>query len=200
MTIANYAELVTEIESYLDDTVTLSARIPTFIKLNEAQINRRLQDAKMEARLTFAASGAYTSLPADFGGIIGVTTGDGELTQVSSAEITAFNQSRAGTPNHYAIVGDTITFAPANNTASVTMLYCKRVPDLTSGAPTNWLLTVAPDVYLFGCLYQASVYTVDDERAASFNALFSNALEELIVDSERRKWGAAPVRPRIKRS
>lgn len=200
MTIATYSELVTEIEAYLDDTVTLSARIPTFIALNEAQINRRLQDAKMEGVSTATATGAYTALPSDFGEMLGVSTGNAELTQISSAEATTFNQARAGTPSHFAIIGDTITFVPANNTASITMLYRKRVPALTVASPTNWLLTLAPDVYLYGCLYQASVYTVDDERASAFNTLFNNALEELIVDSARRKWGAAPLRARIKRS
>lgn len=46
-----------------------------------------------------------------------------------------------------------------------------------SDAATNWLLESAPDVYLFGALLHAAIWSDDDERIAKYAPIYQRALE-----------------------
>ena len=65
MSIATYTELKAAIADWLlrDD---LTAVIPTFISLAEADISRNLRHWRMEERVTLSVSGQYTDLPDGF--------------------------------------------------------------------------------------------------------------------------------------
>ena len=199
MTIATYTELVTELEAYLKRS-DYTPRIPTFISLTEARLNRLLDDPEMEVRATATGFGQYTTLPSDFKRMIGVSTGNYfELQQVSSSQISSMNQSITGEPQKFAISDGSISFAPINSAAPITMLYVRRIPPLTAAAPTNWLLTQAPDLYLYGCLLQSHLYGWYDERIPLFKAAYDEAIAEMKIDGETRRWGSAPIRPRLGR-
>lgn len=200
MTIATFTDLITEVEAYLSRT-DYTARIPTFIQMTESRLNRLLDDPNMEVRATATGTGQYTTLPDDFKRMIGVSTGNNyDLEQVSESQITSLNQTLTGDPRKYAIVGGAITFAPINSAANVSMLYVRRIPALTTVTPTNWLLTLAPDLYLYGVLLQAHLFGWFDERLPIFKAAYDEAIAELRSDGETRRWGSAPLSPRIMRT
>ena len=200
MTIAVYSELVTELEQYLGRT-DYDPRIPTFIALTEAKLNRLLEDPNMEVRATATGTGQYTTLPTDFKRMLGVTTGNNyRLQQVSEAYISGLDQTKTGDPRLYALVAGGITFAPINTAAAITMLYVRRLVPLTAAAPSNWLLTLAPDLYLYGCLLQAHLFGWYDERIPMFKAAFDEAVAELRADGENRRWGSSPTAPRLGRT
>lgn len=200
MTIATYSEIVTELEAYLHRT-DMTARIPTFVALTEARLNRLLDDPEMEVRATATGTGQYTTLPADFKRMVGVSVGNyGPIEQVSGSTITGYDQTVTGVPRQYAIADGAITFAPIDAAANITMLYIRRIPALTAAAPTNWLLSLAPDLYLYGALMQASMFGWDDDRVPGFKALFDEAIAEMRVDSSNRRWGSAPLAPRLGRT
>lgn len=200
MTIATYSELVTELEAYLDRT-DYTARIPTFVKLTEARLNRLLDDPDMEVRATVTSTGQYTPLPLDFKRMVGVSTGnDYALEQVSGGAITSLDQTNVGIPRQYAIVDGSISFSPISTTSAITMLYIRSIPPLSAAEPTNWLLTRAPDLYLYGALIQASIYGWNDERVTGFKAMFDEAVGELRSDGSARRWGSAPLAPRLGRT
>lgn len=194
-----YPDLVTALEAYLKRT-DYTAQIPTFIMLTEARLNRLLDDPDMEVRVTATATGQYTALPDDFRRMIGVSTGNVPLEQVSGSSITSYPQSVSGIPRQYAIVDGSITFAPINSTTQITMLYIRGIPALTAGNPTNWLLDRAPDTYLYGCLLQAHLYGWFDERIPLFKAAYDEAVNELRIDGSNRRWGSAPLAPRLGRT
>lgn len=155
----------------------------------------------MEVRSTITGTGQYTALPADFKRMIGVSTGIGyKLQQVSGSVITGFDQTITGVPRKFAIADGAITFAPINAAAAISMLYVRRIPGLTVAEPTNWLMTLAPDLYLYGALIQASIFGWDDERVPGFKALFDEAVDELRQDGANRRWGSAPLAPRLGRT
>lgn len=200
MTITTYSQLVTELEAYLN-RADYTPRIPTFIALTEARLNRLLDDPEMEVRTTVPGTGQYTTLPADFKRMVAVRTGNEyELEQVSAAQMTSLNQTVTGTPRKYAIIDGAITFAPINSAAQIVMLYIRRIPPLTAAAPTNWLLTLAPDLYLYGCLLQAHLFGWADERLPLFKAAYDEAIGEMRTDAENRRWGSAPLAPRLMRT
>lgn len=199
MSIGTYAELVSAVDDWLDRN-DLATRAPSFIQLAEARLNRLLSDPDMEVVSTTTASGEYTTLPADFGEMVSVTTGDGELRAMASADYAGIDHSVTGTPRFYTIVDGSIALVPANGTAEIAMVYRRTIPALTVSNTTNWLLTRAPDAYLYGALLQASAFLAEDERIPVWKGAFDEAIGELQADAQRRKWGAGPIAPRIRRT
>jgi hypothetical protein len=193
-----YADLLADVADTLDRD-DVATRLPRWLKLVEARLNRLLQDPDMEVTFTTTATGTATALPADFGEMVSISTGNGYVTPMGPVEFAGIDTSITGTPRHYAIVNGTIRFAPANSTAAITMVYRRSLPPLNAVAATNWLLDRAPDVYFYGVLLQANAWDADNEAAAGWKSLWDEAIAELRQDSERRKWGAGPLVPRIGR-
>ena len=65
MSITTYAELQTAVGDFLNRS-DLTATIPTFIDLCEAQLQRDIRHWKMEQRATSTAAGQSVALPVDF--------------------------------------------------------------------------------------------------------------------------------------
>lgn len=198
MTLATYTELVAAVGNWLDRD-DLVARVPDFIRLSEARLNRLLDDPDMEVLSTITASGPSTSLPADFGAMVSITTGRLPLKPMSAADFASIDTTITGYPSFYTLYDGGIRFAPANATAVIAMVYRRTIPALTEAAPTNWLLSRAPDVYLYGALVQASAFVSDDDRVSLWKSAFDEAIDELRTDGSKRKWGAGPIAPRIRR-
>lgn len=197
MTIATFTELSTEIGEWLDRD-DLTPRIPTFIRLVESRLNRLLEDPEMEVSASLTSSGGSITLPDDYGEMVSIGTPYQRLTQATPADFASFNNVSAP-PRWYSITEGEIQFAP-NAAASITLIYRRRIPGLTSTNPTNWLLTLAPDAYLYGALMQASAFLVEDSRAANWKTLFEEAIAELRADAQKRRWGSGPIAPRTRRT
>ena len=52
----------------------------------------------------------------------------------------------------------------------------------------------------YGSLVQASAYLDDENKVGLWKGAFDEAIEELRRDAVRRKWGAGPIAPRIRRT
>jgi hypothetical protein len=194
-----YPDLVDTLEGYLNRT-DFDTRIPMFISLVEAKLNRLLDDPEMEVTSTAVTSGQYLALPEDFGQLRSINVGNYRLTGATEADFSGFSNV-AGIPRTYGIIDGQIAFAPVPATGSaVTIVYTKRIPALDEGNPTNWLLNIAPDIYVYGTLMQAHIYGWNDERVPGFKALYEEAIQELIADAQKRRWGAAPISPRLGRT
>lgn len=199
MSIATYSDLVGAVGDWLDRD-DLAARAPDFIALAEARLNRLLDDPDMELTATTVASGASTTLPDDFGSMVSISTGSGRhLSAMSAVDFSGIDQTISGTPRFYCLVDGSITFAPADAAATITMVYRRTIPALTATNTTNWLLTRAPDVYLYASLVQASAFIAEDDRLPVWKGALDEAIEELMRDGQKRRFGSAPVAPRIRR-
>jgi len=194
-----YADLLADVADRLDRD-DLATRLPRWIKDVEARLNRLLQDPEMDVVSESVASGEYTALPADFGEMVSISTGDGRLQPIGAVEFATFDTSITGTPRYYTVQNGSIGFYPGNATASIRMVYRRTIPALTEAAPTNWLLERAPDVYKLGVLYHAAQWDHDRETASDYKALWDEAISELRTDGARRKYGAGTLAPRIRRA
>lgn len=190
--------LIDAVMDWLDDP-NLESRVPTFIQFAEARLNRLLDDPDMEVISQATAISDYTALPDDFGEMISITTGDGALQAMGPVEFSGIDHSISGTPRFYSIVNRSISFAPSNTTAPITMVYRRRIPALTEDNTTNWLLDRAPDAYLYGCLVQAAGFNVEVETISGWKSALDEAIAELRMDGNRRKYGSGPLAPRIRR-
>ena len=192
-TIATYSDLQSAVTEYLarDQDATLIARIPTFIQLFEAKMNRSLYVRQMEVRSTTTADTASTepefiSLPVDFQSMrrirLSSVSGKPHLDFKSDTQLDEYRSSignAVGQPQFFSILGSEIELAPtpdANYT--IEMVYRQNVPALASNS-TNWLLTLAPDIYLYGALLESAPYIKEDARIQVWATGLSTALDAL---------------------
>jgi hypothetical protein len=200
MALDTFAGLRGEIADYLDKGTTLDAKIPTFIRLTESRLNKVLDDPEMEVTSTATTAGQFLGLPSDFGELKSISVGGYRLRGATVADFSGFS-TVAGIPRTYGIYDGQLAFAPVPSTGSgVTIVYSRRIPALSDATTTNWLLDLAPEAYLYGSLLAAEVYLWNDERLPTFKALYEDAIDTLRQDAAKRRWGAAPLAPRLGRT
>lgn len=194
MSIATYAELQTAVANFLnrDD---LTSIIPTFIDLCEAQLQRDIRHYKMEQRATSTCDTQYTALPGDFLEPIRLHI-VGKRKALQPMSLNEMQDERykaedaAGAPLFYSLTGAEIEVYPTpDDSYTLEMNYYEKIPALTDANTTNWLLTDAPDIYLYGTLMQSAPYLAHDERLAIWAGLYAQATEALNVASRNAKWG-----------
>lgn len=207
MAINTYATLVSAATEYLarDQDATLIARIPDFITLAEAKFNRVLLHPKMEVRSTAAvdtgsADPEFISLPSDFQTMrrirLSGVTGKPRLQFMSQTQLEDYRYSTDNVPDqpvYFAIVGDELELAPTpNEDYTLEMVYRANIPALTSTNTTNWLLTLAPDLYLYGTLLESAPYMKEDERIGVWSSGVQTAIDQLNSHGERQSANSGP--------
>jgi hypothetical protein len=207
MAINTYATLVSAVTEYLarDQDATLVARIPDFISLAEAKFNRVLLHPKMEVRSTATVDTGSTdpefiSLPSDFQTMrrirLSGVTGKPRLQFMSQTQLEDYRYSIDNVtdqPVYFAIVGDELELAPTpNEDYTLEMVYRANIPALTSSNTTNWLLTLAPDLYLYGTLLESAPYMKEDERIGVWSAGVQTAIDQLNSHGERQSANSGP--------
>jgi hypothetical protein len=204
MAITTYDELKTAIADFLnrDD---LSAAVPTFITLAEADMQRKVRHWRQEKRSTAEIDTQYSAIPADFLEIIRfyVTSSDTKpLELISQAELLdrkRRNLDTSGSPSYYALTAGEIEVYPVpDGTYDVELYYFSRVPALSASATTNWLLEYFPDVYLYGALMHSAPYLKDDARLQVWAALYQQGIDAINAASEKAKFGGSGRRMKIR--
>lgn len=196
MAITNYTELQAAIVDYLDDE-TMTARIPDFIRLFEAKARRVLRTSDTtETSIGTTDANGQISLPVDFLGVRRLSAGGVPLTFITPEDAQERNARASGrSPYAYAIEGRVLTIVPAG-IADIVLYYYKTLPVLSATNPTNWLLDRDPDAYLYGALAEAEGYGFNDARLATWRALASDSLAQVVGSDFGSEWAnAATVVP-----
>jgi hypothetical protein len=191
-----YTDLRANIAAFLnrDD---LTAIIPTFVTLAEAQINRDVRHWRMEKTTVLTFTTGTEDLPADWLETIRLQMDDKPMELASREEIARWQRSNeVHRPRFFAHIAGKIEVWPAPDSSyPADLLYMARTPALSDAAPVNWLLTEAPDVYLYGSLIQSAPYLIEDDRAAVWGSLYAAAVQNLNLSSDRARF-SGPLRLR----
>jgi hypothetical protein len=189
--IANYSELLSAGADWLNRQ-DLTDQIPAFVTLAEAQFNRELRVRDMMIRAHTTSDAENVDLPDDWLEhyslqLLG-TPGE-PLRYMSESESNAIKAGLGGAgrpPVGYTLIGGMIELVPApTGDCDLRMVYYARIPSLSIAAPTNWLLTKSPDLYLYSTLLQAAPYLKDDDRLATWVQVRAALMEAIRLESER---------------
>jgi len=203
VSLSTFDELKADIADFLnrDDLDTV---IPKFIKLAEADMNRKLRHWRMERRSNAVLDTRYTSLPQDFIDAVRlqITAPGGvqRLELISNSELMDKRAltDTAGKPRFYVINDGTIEVYPApDQDYDLEMVYISSLPDLETNS-TNWLLTYHPDCYLYGALLHSAPYLQEDPRTQTWAALYKNTVDGINLEDDKAKTSGAGHRMRIR--
>ena len=202
MAIGNYGQLKSAVADWLnrDD---LTAVIPTFIDLAHARLNRKLRVSDMIVRSTANLTTQYTARPNGFLEMrniqlnVSVPKPLEYLTPEQLDQERKFGNDTAGEPVYYTMIGDLIEVYPTPDTTyEMELAWYKEMTAMSADSDTNWLLTKAPDTYLYGALIQSAPYLKDDQRALVWLQMHDAALEELRMEDERARFGGGTIKAR----
>ena len=205
-------DLQSAIVEYLarDQDTTLIARVPSFIQLFEAKMNRNLFVRQMETRAQAITDPALTSepefvaLPSDFQTMRRIRmTSDVRKTPLDYITPTQMDEFRAkradteGRPRFFTIFGNEIELFPTPGIAvTLEMIYRALIPSLNANA-SNWLLTLAPDAYLYGSLMESAPYIKEDSRITVWGAGMTSAMTDLNTLGNNSTFNAGPLQVRV---
>jgi len=198
MAISTYAELQTAVANWLDRD-DLTDRIPEFIVLAEARMNRVLRLRLMENKYTASTAAAQRNYALPTGYI------QMRNFQVNSSPITPlqyvtpemydrlYGSTGSGTPQFYTIIAGELQLGPIpGSVMTLEMLFYKKITALSVSNPTETMLTDNPDVYLYGALVEAEPFIMNDERVQLWHQGFQQAVSDLQEqDNKDRHSGSA---------
>jgi hypothetical protein len=141
------------------------------------------------------------SLPSDFQTMrsIKVTSVSDQprLEYMTDAQLDEYRTSIAsvkGRPRYFSVFGTEMELAPTPDTAyTIEMKYRGYIPSLTATNATNWLIALAPDLYLYGTLLETAPYMNDDPRLQTWGAGMSAALDGINSLAMDAGYGSGPL-------
>tara|TARA_R110000868_G_scaffold9836_1_gene48344 strand:+ start:136 stop:756 length:621 start_codon:yes stop_codon:yes gene_type:complete len=200
-TITNYATLQSAIADYLN-RADLTAQIQTFIQFAEADLNTRLRSREMIVNATATSDGQFVALPSDWLEAINmmIVGGQSPLRYVTPDEADTIIKAQTYTSTRfYSMTTGVIELVPpAVDDITIDMVYYGKIPALSDANTTNWLLTKAPDVYLYGALTHAAPFLMDDQRMGVFSQIYLARVQSLQDESQKALHSGSPLisRPR----
>lgn len=191
MALTTYAELKTSVGDWLNRT-DLATAISDFVSLAEAQIERQLRTRQMIVRATASIGTEYSAVPADFLETKSLKLNTNPVTALQFDTVDALDTLSnttylsSGKPLRFTIVGGQIRVLPIpDGEYTAELVYYAKLAKLSNTNTTNWLLTQAPDVYLYGSLLQAAPYLQDDARISVWSSLYQAGLDQLQIADDR---------------
>lgn len=202
-TITNYSTLKSTIADYLN-RADLTSQIETFIQFAEADMNTRLRCREQIVRAEATSSAEYVQLPSDWLEAINLHIVGGQqplrYITLDEADIVNKEQIYVG-PHYYSLMNGAIEIVPAPaEDIDIEMIYYAKIPALSDQNTTNWLLTKAPDVYLYGALTHAAPFLMDDQRIPIFSQIYMTRTQALMDESQKSLHSGSPLIARTRRA
>lgn len=172
MSFENYGALKEEIKSFLWDRPDIADRIPSFVKLAEAEAARLLRTRESNATQQFSYSSGMASIPCGGGTIFAVRLGGDDvrpwrdLTYMSPEQFSTIHERDSwGFPRFYTIQDGRIMFAPRGEEETTgVIVYDENFCPLKNDKDCNWLLKDHPDIYLCGALKWGKAWLISDDQ------------------------------------
>jgi len=185
-----FATLKTDIEALYPHSDWTEGLKNSFVSLCEAEIRRKLRIRQMETSTTTTQSAQSTALPTGFIQLRSVTLDeenkrDLDYMPPNRLRSSGLLDSSGGSPQAYTIEGDNIVVAPYSSSVTLYMVYLAMFDALSDDTDTNWALTNAYDLYLYGSLKHAAIWAQDDNAVMQYATIFNQVIEEL---NREHRW------------
>lgn len=207
MAIKDYGQLKAVITDYMDrkqllDPVTLNKStfhpIDIFCGHVEAECNRKLRTEDM-ATVIFNSGcddQIFVLLPDNILGMRMVMVNTVDAEYLTPEQFTVAVELYCGKPLYTRIANQIHVYPEMAASDDLTIVAYVTVDPLIKDTDINWLLRKFPDVYLYGCLYEACAYVYDTENEMKWKQKFDIAIQDLIDTDEGDRWSGSTLRTR----
>ena len=198
----SYDNLKTNIADYLARS-DLTDKIPMFVSLAEKRLNRDLRLRQTLQQSTYSLSDGFTvPTPTDFLEMKDIHIDANPIVNLNFKTVSQFyrlsNSSANGVPVNYTLVSDNFGLAPRPTGAStINMTYYKIPRVLSDTNPSNEYLEVCPDLLLYASLVESAPFLMNDERLATWEALYTRGLTSITKSDEQSEFPAQPLAVQI---
>ena len=199
--ITNYATLVTAVEDYLARS-DLTTWVPNFLQNSQSRLYRDVRIRDFETALSGTISSGVLAVPASFVELKYAYVNRAPvqfLEKVTPEEIYERWPVRSGSEVPVAISREAgnFIFGPYPGDYDISGIYYAREALLSASNTTNWFTTNAPDILLYGAMYDAMLFIHEDERAATWKALYDQAFESIHEEEKRESRSGSAPRVRV---
>lgn len=200
MAIDSYSALKTAVSDWMARS-DVSGSAADMVTLAEARLNRELPAVVTDVTLTGTGSSrridisAHNVVEARRLWLVNATGFEQELTKKQDGDFGYTTDT--GTPRYWATDQNCayIDFDFLLSEAFTFRLRCRQKFALSDSAPTNWLLSNHPDVYLMASLVWGGAYIKDFPYAATFKGALDEAMGEVKSEISRMGRGLLNVDP-----
>ena len=197
----NYAQLVSEIESYVENKFTTND-INAFIKQAEQRIYNSVQLPALRRNVTgnLTANNKYLTCPSDWLATfsIAVVDSDGNYNYLLNKDVNYIREAypapnNQGFPEHYAVFDEnTFILGPTPDDSYPVELHYYHYPASIVDAGTSWLGDNFDTVLLYGALLEAYTYMKGEQDVmAAYQKRYDEALALLKQLSDGKNRGDA---------
>lgn len=183
MAIDNFTDLRAAVANWMA-RADVAGQAEEFIQLAEARLNREIKGVETDATIT----GSVGSLSIDVSAqsveapiALFLIRDEDEYQITPKAAGTFARLSVDGPPRYFSFDknDETIEFERQLDSAYSFRLRYEQYFGLSDDAPTNWLLTNHPDVYLAAVLVWGGLFTKDSNYAVQFQTVLNTGLPEV---------------------
>lgn len=187
MAISTYSGLKTAVAAWLN-RANLTAEIPDFIALGESDIRNDVRVRSMQVLTTGTLTGEALTLPDRFLEAQRLYVSD-KKKEYRTPEQYQDARVANGLTDIFTHIGEQIYVLRGADGDAYSLLYWQSFEALAADEDTNWLLTNAPDVYLWAACRQAAIYLKDDAEIAKMEGLYAASVAR--INSREKKASAS---------
>ncbi len=203
MSLADYTDLQGQIGNWMANS-GLSGQAADFITLAEATLNRELGAVEVDQALTGIALSNAIDISAyavvEPIALFVAQSGSDEVLLLPQSEGSFPVSATSGFPAYWSIDGTSINFdCPLDQAYNFRFRYRQRFA-LSDTAPTNWLLTNHPDVYLAAVLVWSGMYKRNQDIPANMSAVLSTGIPAVKRELAQKRRGTLRIDPALLRS
>lgn len=197
MALNNFANLKASIKQRSQRDDVSDADLNDYVLQAESEFHTAgLRVRAMEALSSVSASTSdrFLALPTGFLSMRAVSlvlSSGNEDVKYMPPELMAVDGT-SGKPKFFTVTTRIEFDKVPDDTYTVEMRYIGRITALSDAAPTNTILTDAPNVYLFGSLWALFQEKQDIELAEYYYSKFINAINGYNRTDNRGRYGPAP--------
>jgi hypothetical protein len=206
LTISKYSDLVRLIRSWTNRADLTDDNIQEFLYFAGSQASQILRVPAMEdIELLDVSPDGHCVIPYDFQQLRGLTCQWSSETSVPLERVSwdQYINYRNNpdlvdnTARYFARQGPYWFIAPNPPVgAKVTCHYYRTMPNIDPSNEVNWLVQMAPLVYLYGALHYAFLFLFDEERSAFWEQKYNSELQRVqdMADTAEYKGTRLAVR------
>lgn len=201
MALSSVGDLRTSILSWAERNDLTNPQLNDFIALTETYVNRVLRVPSMEWKALISSTDGRIVIPFDFLSLKNISWLGADSTSQNRYDLESATWERVNTERLiYRDVHAPKLFARQENFWYISTTpadgdvfevhYYRFTPGLNDTTQTdNWLLQVAPEVYLFGGLYFTYMFLQDENKAQYWKALFDSAIASVQLQGNESDQG-----------